>query len=541
MNTLDCIERCILNLPFKVSGVKTWYDGTVTFKVAEYLGSACMDVSQSEIRLSISIDEDNFKNRGISISDASLIFLANELNSTVETVSFYALIEEGPCLCLNKSFTYSHQDEATKFLIQGISSLLISANAVLRIAGGFFINNKIHYSYEFITDEMNKSRFEHIVQFLPPVNILIVDDLFAPDLKYFKDCIITLLPQCKIFVATKKLNPSSMMLSLESDVRNYNIDVVIAYGTGCFFAHQINGVAKLLLNPIFYIANKLSEHIEEINDDTSGRLFDFKTHRHLAIESCKHMEDIQFMNIPHETPEYTIGFFWINAYDNPNADIFNSVYGPIRELLSEYGHITENIIRNEIIPAIAGLYNKCHLPPCYGDVTRGEFAEHLSAVINDHITCAKPEVYSERAYIKVSPYTHDITVEHGYREALLEIMDKDDLLVPDEDVIRFIALQRFPDKQVKDFLDRLFMVIDPYRIYLSHRLSDIQLVVHKDDLSMEVRIKDKAHPMPKIKTEDIYPFSRFAKKCACRRIIDVSIVKLTSIALRYIHVKGLEC
>ena len=124
MNLFDNIEQIISSLPFDISSVKAWYDGTVTFKMAEFLGDVVLDMVRSEIRLSLCIDEDTFKDRFINVTNEGLIYLANELNSNISTVSFTALLEDdSPCLCLKKSVNFTTRNEAIRVLIQGITTL----------------------------------------------------------------------------------------------------------------------------------------------------------------------------------------------------------------------------------------------------------------------------------------------------------------------------------------------------------------------------------------------------------------------------------
>lgn len=63
MNLFDNIVQLISNLPYDISSVKAWYDGTITFKMSEFLGDVVLDVVCSEMRLSLCIDEDTFKRR----------------------------------------------------------------------------------------------------------------------------------------------------------------------------------------------------------------------------------------------------------------------------------------------------------------------------------------------------------------------------------------------------------------------------------------------------------------------------------------------
>lgn len=208
MNLFDNIEQIISSLPFDISSVKAWYDGTITFKMSEYLGDIVLDVACSEIRLSLCIDEDNFKDRFINVTNEGLIYLANELNSNIDTVSFTALLEDySPCLCLKKSFKYATRDEAIRFLIQGITSLKRIAEAILSTADSFFNDEEITDFYELITTEANKSTFDSIILTLPPLNILIIDDLFSKNLTLVKLQLMTYLPKCNIYEAEKELNP----------------------------------------------------------------------------------------------------------------------------------------------------------------------------------------------------------------------------------------------------------------------------------------------------------------------------------------------
>lgn len=217
MNLFDNIELLISSLPYNISSVKAWYDGTITFKMSEFLGDVVLDVVCSEMRLSLCIDEDTFKDRFINVTNEGLIYLTNELNTNVDTVSFSALSEDNsPCLCLKKSFNYATRDEAIRFLIQGLTLLKRIVEATLSVAYSFFDDKYIPDFYELITTEINKTTFDSIVQTLPPLNILIVDDLFSKKLTSVKLQLMTRLSKCKIYEAKKELNPYAMLNSLEA-------------------------------------------------------------------------------------------------------------------------------------------------------------------------------------------------------------------------------------------------------------------------------------------------------------------------------------
>ncbi len=541
MNLFYNIEQSIYSLPYDISSVKVWYDGTITFKMSEFFVDVVLDVACSEIRLSLCIDEDTFKDRFINVTNEGLVYMANELNSNVDTVSFTALLEDySPSLCLKKSFKYATRDEAIRFLIQGITSLKRIAEAALAVAYSFFNDEDKTDFDELITTEINKATFDSIVQTLPPLNILIVDDLFSKNLTLVKLQLNTRLPKCKIYEAEKELDPCAMLNSLEYEIRKHHIDIVIAYGSGCFFAHQLKcgHIHKILINPKFYISEELRQHEEEIYADTSDVPYDIDFYRQFTIEKCKEMEGSQFMKLSLDNIDNTVGYFDLAKSSSKNGEIFNSVYGPIYAL-SENWLSGDGFTRFELIPTIERLCYKSNCHPFSSDITRGEFAERLRTVVNDQIAYPRPCAYSECAYINISPFTHDIIVDAGYREALLERMNRDGDIVPNEDVINYFVLQRFPDQRVKDFLKRILMVTDPYRLNQSYKLTDILLVIDKTDLSMTVRIKDKASITCKSKTEDIYPLSRFVKRYARNKIANVSMVKLTAIALKYITVEGL--
>lgn len=540
MNLFDNIEQLISSLPYDISSVKAWYDGTITFKMSEFLGDVVLDVVCSEIRLSLCIDEDTFKDRFINVTNEGLIYLTNELNSNFDTVSFTALLEDSPCLCLKKSFNYSTRNEAIRFLIQSITSLKRIAEATISVAGLYFNDEDITDFYELMTTEINKSTFDSIIQILSSLNILIIDDLFSKNLTLVKSLLMTRLPKCRIYEAGKELNPYVMLESLEYEIRRHTIDIVIAYGSGCFFAHQLNcvHVHKILLNPKFCISEDLQKHEAEMNTDLFDLPYDIDTYRHFTIETCKQMEDRQFMNKSSDNIDTTVGLFDLDKCSSKNGEIFNSVYGPIYTLPEDW-FTGDEFTQFGLIPIIERLYYKSNCQPFSANITRGEFSERLRSVVKDHIAYPRPCAYSECAYINVSPYTHDIIVDAGYRGALFERVNRDGDIVPDEEVVNFFVLQRFPDRRVNDFIEQILMVTDPYRLNRSHKLSDILLVIDKTNLSMTVRIKDKSNTVCKSKTEDIYPFSRFARRHARHKIADVSMVKITAIALKYIPVEGL--
>lgn len=153
MNLFDNIVQLISSLPYDISSVKAWYDGTITFKMSEFLGDVVLDVVCSEMRLSLCIDEDTFKDRFINVTNEGLIYLTNELNTNVDTISFSALFEDNsPCLCLKKSFNYATRDEAIRFLIQGVTLLKRIAEATLSVAYSFFDDEEdITDFYELMT------------------------------------------------------------------------------------------------------------------------------------------------------------------------------------------------------------------------------------------------------------------------------------------------------------------------------------------------------------------------------------------------------
>ena len=534
--------------------MKVWYDGTITFRLGNYFGSVKLDVTHAEISVNLELDAEDFAEYGVKISDAWLMYLANELNAHIEAVAFFVPFEVGAqCLCLKKCFIYSSERGALKALIQAVQEISIVADAVLRIALEFSYPNIPSDFYEQIENEINKATYEHLVQRLPSVKILLVDDLFNPNLMSLKFFFRTRLPQCKIFVADKDLNPIGMMGSLKNQLQENKIDIVIGYGNGCFFAHQLTNIPKILIQPKFGFSDELASHIEELNSESSESMpDDVDSYRFFAIESCKDMVDEQFMTIRNEDIENTIGFFWTDNTEE-NGELFTEYYGPIQQLFTEFGVINDDAIRYKIIPAIDALYAKTHRPSYMSDVSRGEFAEHLHSIIQDHITYPRPELYGEKSYIKVCLNTNDITMEHGYQAFLLEKAERDKSIVPDEDAIRFLALQRYPDSRVSEFIDRVVSITEAYRRNFAmndtdminrdfiRNPSEMLLVIHKDDLSMEVRFKNEYVGAPKSKTEEIYPFSRFMQKDAQFKNLDINFIKLTKLALKYIQVEGFRC
>lgn len=539
MNLYDNITDCLSNYP-SMSNIKQWFDGNVTFKYGNYLGSVNLDVAKSEICATVELENENFMDYGVTLSEVGLLFLANELSANIGNVSFFVIPDAGLCMCLKKFFYYSSQDDALKFLQSTISELSIVAEATLRIAAAFEFPNIPDDFYEVIKKELDKATFEHIVQRMDDVRILLVDDFFNPGLMGLKLILKTRLYKCDIYEADKELNPLEMKNSLLHQIQENNIDLVIGYGNGCFFVNQLNNIPKIFISPKFQYAETLRMHIEEYNSDVSLLPYDVETARRFAVNSAEKMEEEQFFNLRFKNVDNTIAFFWTDNCSSKNAELYNMAYGPIRELLSEPEVFTDDIVRFNIVPAIDSLYLKSHCHVYKGDVSRGEFAEHLRSIVQDKIAYGTPEVFCERSFVKVCPFTHDISLEHGYQEPILETMDKEEQIVTNEDQIRFLTLQRYPDDCIKDFIDRLLKITEPYMLNRSYKLSEILLVVHKDDLSMEIKIKDKNNPILKKNTEDIYSLSRFFKRDKRFGNYSIDMVRLTSVALKYISVEGLS-
>lgn len=551
MNLFDSITEYLSNIP-AMSCIKQWFDGDVSFRYGNFLGSVKLDVAKSEICATLELDDDSFKHYGVALSEVGLLFLANELSANIGNISFFVIPDAGLCMCLKKFFYYSSQDDALKYLQSAISELSIVAEAILRIAAAFEIPNIPDDFYEVIKKELGKATFEHIVQRMDDVRILFVDDFFNPGLKDLKIHLKNQLHNCKIFEAKRNLNPAGMKYSLNHQIQEDKIDLVVSYGNGCFIANQLTNVPNIFISPKFRFAEALKEHIEEYNPEVSSLRYDIETSRRFAIMSAEEMENMQFCNLRFEDVDKTVAFFWTDNCSDKNAELYNMAYGPISELLSEPEIFTDDIIRYKILPAIYALYAKSHRPAYKGNMSRGEFAEHLRSIVQDKISYGTPEIYGERAFVKVCPYTHDISLEHGYREFLLEMLDKDERIVPKEDMIRQIALMRYPDNRVTKFIDKAVALVAPYqhnyqamqynapydKSQASHRLSEMLLIVHKADLSMEVRFKEDAKDISKDKSVDIYPFSRFAKKDTKIKYIDISYVMLTKIAMKYIKVEG---
>lgn len=363
MNLYNKIAETLSNVPYNVTAVKVWYDGTITFRFGDYLGSLELDVTHSEICVNLELNTEDFAEYDVNISDVGLLCLANELNTYIDTVAFFVPFEVGAqCLYLRKSFIYSTVEGALKALIQSFSELSIVADATLRIAEEFTFPDIPSDFYENIENEMNKATYEHSVQRLPMVKILIVDDMFNPNLISVKSYLSTRLPQCEIVEIEKDLNPIGMMDSLKRQIQENKIDIVIGYGNGCFFAHQLANVPKILIKPKFRLSDELALHIEELNPESSVlHPYDVDTYRLLAIASCKDIEDEQFMNILKEDIENTIGFFWTDTTEE-NGELFSQVYGPIQKLFTKPDVITDDVIRYKIIPTVEALYTKNHRP-----------------------------------------------------------------------------------------------------------------------------------------------------------------------------------
>lgn len=539
MNLFDNITEYLSTLS-TMSCIKQWFDGDVSFRYGNLLGCIKLDVAKSEIYVTLELEDENFKEYGVTLSEVGLLFMANELSANIGNVSFFVIPDAGLCMCLKKFFYYSSQDDALRFLDYAISELSIVAKATLRIAAAFKFPNIPDDFYEVIKKELDKVTFEHIVQRMPNMNILLIDDLFNPGLMGLKTHLKNRLQKSCIFEADRDLNPEGMNFYLNHQIQEDKIDLVIGYGNGCFFVNQLTNVPKIFISPKFQYVDALEEHIEEYNPDVSSLPYDVETSRRFAVMSAGEMEDRQFFNLRFGDVDKTIAFFGIDNCSGKNAKLYNMAYGPIRELLSESEAFTDEIVRFEIIPAIYSLYTKSHRPAYKGEVSRGEFAEHLRSIVYDNIAYGTPEVFGERAFVKVCPYSHDISLEHGYQEALLETMGKEGQIVPNEDQIRFLTLQRYPDDRIKEFIDELMNITESYILNRSYKLNKLLLVVYRDDLSMEIKIKDKNNPIPKKNTEDIYPLSRFFKRDKRFGNYSIDLVRLTSVALKYISVDGLS-
>lgn len=532
MNLFNDISRFFSNLP-DISSVKAWYDGTITYKTGEFLGDLVLDVICSEIRLSLCINEDSFKDRFINVTPEGMICLANELNSNIDTISFSALADnDSPCLLLHKSFYYTTRDEAIRYLNQSITNLKRIAETTLSVAGLLFDNKDITNFYDIINGEIDNSMSNLTAQDIPPLNILIVDDLFSKNLTSVKSQLMKLLPKCRIYEAENEPDPSYMLRSLEYMIIDHNnkIDIIIAYGSGCFFAHQLSGyIPRILINPNFYIADEL-KHAAEAHPCSYALSYDID----VTIEK---MEIRQFTNISRDGIDNTVGYFDMDMSSDQNVETYNLLYGPIYRLCENW-FAGDEFTRFKLIPTIERLYYKSNGQPFKANITRIEFAERLRAVVADHIAHPRPRVYNGSAYIKVSRFTNDIYLDSGYRVAKLIKITKDgDDIEPDEDVINYLVLMRFPDQRVKEFIKKILSVIEPYS-WDDHKLKDILLVINKSGL-MDVRYKDKPLSKYKNKTEDIYPLSRFVSRDARHKFSDVSMVALTAIALKYIPVEGL--
>lgn len=539
MHLFDNITEYLSSFP-TMSCIKQWFDGDVSFKFGNFLGSIKLNVAKAEICATVELKDENFKDYGVNLSEVALLFLVNELSANIENVSFFVIPDAGLCMCLKKFFYYSSQDDAQKFLQSAISELSIVAEATLRIAAAFEIPNIPDDFYEVIKKELGKATFDHIVQRMNDVRILLVDDFFNPGLMELKTHLKSRLQKSCIFEADRDLNPEGMNFSLIHQIQENKINWVLGYGNGCFFVNQLTNVSKIFISPKFQYSEALKKHIEEYTPDVSGMPYDIETARRFAVMSAEKIEDNQFFNIRHEDIDNTVAFFWIDNCSDKNAQLYNMAYGPISELLSDPEVFTDDIVRFNIVPAINALYVKTHRPVYKGDVSRGEFAEHLRSVVQDKIAYGAPEVFGERAFVKVCPYTHDISLEHGYQERILVTMDKEEQIVTNEDQIRFLTLQRYPDDRIKDFIDGILKVTEPYMLNRSYKLGEILLVVHKDDLSMEIKIKDKNNPISKNNTEDIYLLSSFFKRYKRSSNYSIDMVRLTSVALKYISVEGLS-
>jgi len=163
-----------------------------------------------------------------------------------------------------------------------------------------------------------------------------------------------ILPQCHIIDIRPDIDPEMMLDKVYRIISAESIDLVVTYGFGYFFAHQLN-CAKIFVNPKLYISEGLMQAASVRNN---SQLFpQGKELNDAIITRYKKIEDKQFDQITLDGDFSTAIIALDCNSEKRNIDVITEHLGVIPRFYYCEKDFSE-LIWEHVIPTMAGFVAK---------------------------------------------------------------------------------------------------------------------------------------------------------------------------------------
>lgn len=350
MITFDYLEHCILFSKFNPTNIKSVYDGTIFFRIGEFLWAAELDTLSSSIDISVEITEEHLQLRGLHIDEDELIYLCNEINDHFRGIkTYYVTGTGGFCVNIRKSISYSSQKDIKLQLSDCIAKVTVLCDAFFNIMQCYLIDHVLPV-YEIIESNYNTSLCEHIKRFSPKLNVLVIGNInsnSAPNLS-LKENIENLIPQWDVTILPPMISPNEIYnLALNMIHANPN-SIVIGVESGCIIANKVKGIPKLFLNPCFHN----SEYMRKLEKDEA-----LERYNEDVINEFNEFENGQFKKITFNETQRTYAIVWSQHNYEKSVNDYQRYFGPFQDIPSDNFITSDKVILNVIIPTISQLVN----------------------------------------------------------------------------------------------------------------------------------------------------------------------------------------
>ena len=350
MIAFDYLEHCILFSKFNPTNIKSVYDGTIIFRIGEFLWAAELDTLSSSIDISVEITEEHLQLRGLHIDEDELIYLCNEINAHIRRPkTYYVSGTGGLCVSIRESFHYYTQKDIKRQLSDCIARTTVLCEAFFNIIQYYLIDNNLPI-YEIIESNYNSQLSEYIKHHSPKLNIIIIGNINSNNLPILslKESIEELIPQWDVAILSPMISPNEIYDLTLNMIHANPYSIVIGVESGCIIASKVKGIPKLFLNPCFHN----SEYMQKLEEDEA-----LERYNEDVINEFNEFEKGQFKKITFKDTQLTHAIVWSQHSYEKSVNDYLRHFGPVQDMPSDNFIKSDKVILNVIIPTISRLVN----------------------------------------------------------------------------------------------------------------------------------------------------------------------------------------
>lgn len=327
MTTFQFLKKTIANSPYSPANIVAVYDGTLAFRIGDFMWSALLNSADASVALTMEITPDNLAQKGIyigdSVSEDDLLFLCNLINSDLPAVRMACVKDsDGLYFTIGETLNFSSRKDIERLVISHIARLQIVADCFFSIA------KDCPLDYDNSYETYLNSVYNYILNNSGPLSLLIVSDFRASSSKQLIKNLKDNIPQWNISEFMISANPVDDLKRLNALVGEGNINIVVGIEHGCILTRCLNDFPKLLLNPHFHTSRK---------------------------KAYAAFEKDQFKKITAKDEENTQAIAWSEKSDEKSIEEYIKYYGPISIYSSLSFWKSKKIACYAIIPLIASL------------------------------------------------------------------------------------------------------------------------------------------------------------------------------------------